>query len=283
MKKQLLFLCAFVLSVGMSAQVVTPQPSPFSKVEQKVGLTDVTLEYSRPGVRGRAIFGDLVPFGKLWRTGANKNTSITFSTDVNFGDKNIKAGTYALFTIPNKDSWEIILYADASNWGTPAPEKWSEAQVAVRVNAKPMDLPFSVDTFTIDINSIHVNGAALEIIWDKVVVSVPFTVPTDRIVSKSIEDTLNGPGKNDYYAAAAYYLEVGKDIKQAKTWIDLAVEEYGDKVPFWILRRQALIHAKSGSKKSAIKAAKKSLELAKEAGNVDYVKMNKDFLKEMGE
>ncbi|MFC2109752.1 DUF2911 domain-containing protein [Bacteroidota bacterium] len=281
MKKQLLFLCAFVLTIGMSAQVVTPQPSPFSRVEQKVGLTDVTIEYSRPGVKGRTIFGDLVPFGKLWRTGANKNTTITFSTDVKFGEKTVKKGAYALFTIPNKNSWEIILYADTSNWGTPASDKWNEDKVALKLKAAPMDIPFSVDSFTIDINSIHINGAEIELIWDTVMVSVPFTVPTDKMVTKSINETLNGPSKNDYYAAAAYYLAAGKDIEKAKTWIDLAVEQYGEKAPYWVLRRQALIHEKSGAIKSAIKAAEKSLELAKKAGNADYVKMNEEFLKEI--
>ena len=119
MKNILLLFCAGLISLGTSAQIQTPQPSPFSKVEQKVGLTDVSIEYSRPGMRDRVIFGNLVPFGKVWRTGANENTKITFSDDVKIEGKELKKGTYALYTIPNKDSWEILFYTDSNNWGTP--------------------------------------------------------------------------------------------------------------------------------------------------------------------
>lgn len=283
MKKLLFIACALVLSFSINAQVKTPQPSPFSKVEQKVGLTDVTFEYSRPGVKGRTIFGDLVPYGKLWRAGANKNTQITFSTDVTIGEQTVKAGTYAIFVTPNAESWEVVFYSDANNWGTP--KKWDDSKVAAKVTAQVHEVPFNVETFTIDINAITNSGGNLEFIWEKTWVGVPFSVPTEAGVMASIDKTMAGPGAGDFYSAAVYYLQEGKDLNKAIEWMDKAISmrkaasKEGTE-PFWMMRQKSLIHAKLGDKKNAIKAAKKSLSLAKEAGNADYVKMNKDSLKE---
>src|SRR5690554_2134530 len=278
MKKILLLLAVVALSFNMKAQVTTPQSSPLSKLEQKVGLTDVTLEYSRPSMKGRVIYGDLVPYDKLWRTGANKNTIISFSDNVTIMGQLLKAGSYAIFTKPGKESWEVLFYSDTENWGTP--EKWDDGKVAARVKAEAVSMPFEVETFTIDINQISNSGATLEIIWEKTYVAVPFSVPTDDKVLASINDALNGtPKANDYYAAAVYYLQEGKDIKQAKEWMDLAMK-MTEKPMFYQLRQQSLIYAKAGDTQGAIEIAKKSLEGAKEAGNDDYVKMNMDSLAE---
>ncbi len=283
MKKLLLIACALVLSISINAQVETPQPSPFSKVEQKVGLTDITFEYSRPGVKGRTVFGDLVPFGKMWRTGANKNTQITFSTDVTIGGQEVKAGTYAIFVTPSATSWEVVFYSDANNWGTP--QKWDDSKVAAKATGQVHDIPFDVETFTIDINGITNSGGNLEFIWEKTYVGVPFSVPTEDAVMASIDKTMAGPGANDYYSAAVYYLQEGKDLKKAIKWMDEAIAmrkaaSKDGKEPFWMMRQKSLIHAKMGNKRKAIKAAEKSLSLAEDAGNADYVKMNKDSLKE---
>ncbi|HLV70131.1 MAG TPA: DUF2911 domain-containing protein [Xanthomarina sp.] len=278
MKKILLLLAVVALSFNMKAQVTTPQSSPLSKLEQKVGLTDVSLEYSRPSVKGRVIYGDLVPYDKLWRTGANKNTIITFSDNVSIMGQLVKAGSYAIFTKPGKEAWEVLFYSDTENWGTP--EKWDDGKVVARVKAEAVSIPFNVETFTIDINQISNSGATLEIIWEKTYVAVPFSVPTDDKVLTSINDALNGtPKANDYYAAAVYYLQEGKDIKQAKEWMDLAMK-MTDKPMFYQLRQQSLIYAKAGDTQGAIEIAKRSLEGAKEAGNDDYVKMNMDSLAE---
>ena len=141
-------MCTTVYSVN--AQVKTPQPSPSAKLEQKVGLTDVVLEYSRPGVKGRTIFGDLVPYGKLWRTGANKNTMITFSTDATVDGQTLKAGSYAIFTKPGLESWDVYFYSDTENWGTP--KDWDDAKVAAKTTAKVYPVPFNVESFSMDIN-----------------------------------------------------------------------------------------------------------------------------------
>lgn len=281
MKKLLLIALVTVFGFSANAQVKTPQPSPLSKLEQKVGLTDVTIEYSRPAVKGRKIFGDLVPFGKMWRTGANANTKVTFSDDVKIGDANVKAGTYAIFTIPNEKSWDILVYADASNWGTP--EKWDDSKVAAKVSAEVYAMPMSVQSFTITVDDMTNNTAVIGMIWENVYVALPFTVPTAMKVSASIDETMKGdPKAGDYYSAAVYYLQEKKDMKKAMMWIDKAVELTSDNPRFWYMRQQSLIHAEAGDKAGAIAAAKKSLAGAEAAGNADYVKMNKDSLKEWG-
>lgn len=281
MKNLLMIALLFVASFTTNAQVEAPQPSPLSKVEQKVGLTDITIEYSRPGVKGRTIFGGLESFGTVWRTGANKNTIITFSDDVTFAGKDVKAGSYAIFTkLVSAKQWEIMLYSDTNNWGTPG--KWDDTKVVATATVEVMPIPFNVETFTIDINQITNNGAALEMMWEKSYVMVPFTVPTDAKVVASIEKTMSGPGAADYYSSAVYYLESGKDINKAQMWIDKAIDMTKEAPKYWYLRQQSLIHAKAGKTKSAIAAAKHSLKLAKEGKNANYVKMNEASLKEWG-
>ena len=134
MKKIIALAFTLALFTSVNAQIQTPAPSPFTKIEQKVGLTDVTLEYSRPSAKGRKIFGDLVPFGKMWRTGANKNTIITFSDDVTVDRQTLKAGSYAIFVTPKQSSWDVIFYTDTENWGTPS--EWDESKVAVKTTVK---------------------------------------------------------------------------------------------------------------------------------------------------
>ena len=279
MKKTAILFLAFCASISMKAQIVTPQASPSAKVTQVVGLTDVSLDYSRPAMRGRTIFGDLVPFNKLWRTGANKNSMITFSTDVKVGGKDLKAGSYAIFTTPGESVWEINFYSDTENWGTP--QNWDASKVAAIVKANPSKVDEKVESFTIAISNITADGAHLEISWDNTKVAIPFEVPTDAAVTASISKVMAGPNSDDYYAAAVYYLNSGKDINKAKEWIDKAIT-MSEKPAFWQLRQQSLIYAKAGDKKGAIAAAKKSLAGAEAAGNADYVKMNKDSLKEWG-
>jgi len=278
MKKAVFFAVAAFLSFTLGAQITTPQPSSTQKLSQKVGLTDVSLEYSRPSMRGRTIFGDLVPYDALWRTGANKNTTITFGDDVVVGGKELKAGSYAIYSKPGEAVWEVIFYSDTENWGTP--REWDAAKVAATVKAEVLPMEMPVETFTMTIDDVHNNGAMLGILWEKAYVGVKFEVPTKAIAIKSIEGVMDGPGANDYYAAASYYFEEGEDLNKAKEWIDKAVAL--NPKAYWVMRRQSLINAKLGDKKGAVEAAKKSLAAAEAAGNQDYVKLNKDSLKEWG-
>ena len=280
MKKIVLSLFVIAISFSTNAQIETPQPSPFSKITQKVGLTDVTLEYSRPGVKGRTVFGDLVPYGKIWRTGANSRTKITFSTDVTIDGKPLKKGTYALFTKPSATTWDVYFYTDYKGGG--APQKWDDAKVAAQVRATVIPMPMKIETFTMTFDDLTNNSAMLGMLWEEVYVGLKFEVPTDAMVSKAIKTLMAGPSANDMYASAVYYLESGKDIKKAQTWIDKAVEMTSEKPRFWYLRQQSLIHAKAGNKKGAVAAAKLSLLHAEKAGNAGYIKMNKASLKEWG-
>lgn len=279
MKKIFLFLCAGVLSAGVSAQVTVPQPSPSAKVEQQVGLTDVSLNYARPGMKDRIIFGNLVPYAERWRTGANKNTTISFSTNVSINGKELPKGTYAVYTIPQKDSWEVIFYKDYNNWGLP--EEWKAENVALKATAQVDELPFPMETFTILINNIKSDSAHLNFIWENTVATLPFEVPSEEMALSSIERVMSGPSAGDYFAAASYYHDKNKDLEQAYEWIKRAVE-MGNPDAYWVLRRKALIEADLGKKDDAIATAKKSLAAAEKAGNKDYVKMNRDSLREWG-
>jgi hypothetical protein len=264
---------------SVNAQIETPQPSPFTKIEQKVGLTDVTLEYSRPSMKGRKIFGDLVPYGKMWRTGANKNTMVTFSDDVVVDGTTLKAGSYAIFVTPGESSWDVIFYSDIENWGIP--REWDDSKVAAKTTVNTYEMPMAVETWTISIDDLKSNSAQIGFIWENTYVGVKVKVPTDAKISASIEKTMAGPGAGDYYSAAVYNLTEGKDLDKAQIWMDKAMSMI-ENPGFWQLRQQSLLYAKLGDKKKAIETAKKSLAGAEAAGNADYVKMNKESLKEWG-
>ena len=277
MKKLLLIMLVFTMSYAVNAQIQTPAPSPASKLEQKVGLTDVTIEYSRPAMRGRTIFGDLVPYGKIWRTAANARTKVTFSDDVTIGGKTVKAGSYAIFTIPQATKWEVIFYSEYQ--GSGAPQTLDESKVVARITSDVYPMEMDIQSFTITIDDITSSSAVIGIMWEKAYVPVPFEVPTDAAVMASIDASLAGPSANDFYNAAVYYLSEGKDAAKAKEWIDKAMS-MTEKPAFWQLRQQSLIYAAAGDKKGAIEIAKKSLAASEVAGNADYIKMNKDSLAE---
>ncbi|WP_316931656.1 DUF2911 domain-containing protein [Nonlabens sp. YIK11] len=278
MNRILLLLLCCAMSVTLNAQIESPQPSPSAMVVQTVGLTDVTLEYSRPAMRDRAIFGSLVPYDQLWRTGANENTVVTFSDDVTVGGAKLAAGSYALYSKPGKDQWEIIFYANTDNWGTP--QDWDENLVAASVMATPVKTANKQENFTIEINNLTMNGADLEIKWDQTMVSVPMVVPTDEKTLQSINRIMSGPSAGDYYSAATFYMESGKDMNQAYEWINKAVEKNPN--AYWMWRSKSLMEAQMGNKDKAIASAKKSLELAAAAPNPDYVRLNKISLEEWG-
>ncbi len=278
MKKTLSLGLSLIFGSMAFAQIETPAPSPMSEVEQMVGLTEIEIAYSRPSMKGREIFGSLVPFDKIWRTGANSSTKITFGDDVTFGETEVEAGTYALYTKPGKESWEVYLYKDYSLWG--APRQWDESMVVASYTATPENAPMNIETFTITLDNLSNNGAQLGISWENTYVGVPIVVPTAEKAKKSIESVLSGPNGDQFYAAAAYYFQEGMNLNQAQEWIEKAVSMEPNK--FWISRMQSLIYAKQGNNKKAISAAKNSLKLAEAAGNEDYIRMNTESLKEWG-
>lgn len=274
LKKLSILLLLIGFTATTNAQIKTPQPSPSSKVEQVVGLTNVTLEYSRPAMRGRAIYGNLVPYGEIWRTGANANSKITFSDNVIIDGQELKKGTYAIYTIPNEKTWEVLFYSDANNWGNP--QKWDDSKVAAKTTVEANKIEANIESFTLQIDNLKNNSAELGILWDNIYVGVKFEVPTDKIASKSIETVMNGPSMDDYFQAATYYHTSGKDLNQALKWMKKVCEV--DSPKFWHLRRMSLIQADLGDKSGAIATAKLSMQGAEKAGNKDYVKMNKESI-----
>lgn len=277
MKKLLIAFAIILAPFATQAQIKTPQASPKGYIKQTVGLTDIEVTYSRPSAKGRAVFGNLVPFGKLWRTGANENTIINFSDDVIIDGKTLKKGKYSIYTIPKIESWEVIFYLSTDNWGLP--ENWSDAYVALKTTVKEEALTIPVETFTIGINSLDQNFGHLEMEWENSRVALKFEVPTEKTATASIKKTLAGPTWNDYYAASQYLFQSNGDLTNARDYVDRAWEMSQDK-PYYLSRLKSLIQAKQGDKAGAIETAKISLAASEAANNQDYVKMNKDSISE---
>ncbi|MCB0667900.1 MAG: DUF2911 domain-containing protein [Saprospiraceae bacterium] len=280
MKKVLLSVFIFCLAIStmeLSAQINVPASSPGATVKQMVGLVDVTVDYSRPGVKGRTIFGDLVPYDKPWRLGANAATKITFSGQVMIGGKQLDAGEYAILATPGQSSWKFMFYPYTTwNFGAYL-EDGVEPVATVTAQSASMG-EIMVENFLIQFDNITSNSANLWFIWDKTAVAVEIKVETDKVVQANIDKVMAGPSAGDYFAAASYYLSEDKELDQALTWVNKSIE-MGNEM-YWVYRAKSLIQAKLGDKTGAIATAKKSLELAKDAGNMDYVKLNEDSIKE---
>ncbi len=265
-------LLIFFISSGSSIaqQIRMPAPSPLAKLEQRVGLTDIAVTYSRPGVKDRKIFGDLIPFDKLWRTGANMATTISFSDDVKIEGKELTAGTYALFSIPGRDSWTLIFNKEVNQAGT---GNYKESEDALRVSVPAEKLNNTVETFLIDINDVRNDAANLVLAWENTSVKAEIAVDVDSKVMADIEKTFDpASDAGNYYAAARYYYDTGRDLDQALEWIDKSIALGNDR--FWVVHLKANILEKKGDCKKAIAAAEQSKKMAKEAGNDDYVALN---------
>ncbi|QKZ14075.1 DUF2911 domain-containing protein [Spirosoma sp. KUDC1026] len=255
------------------AQLRIPTASPLQTTKQGFALGDITLEYSRPAVKGRTVFGDLVPYDKVWRTGANATSKITFSSDVKLEGKEVKAGTYGLFTIPGKSSWEVMLSKDlalGANVGA-----YNKENEVVRVQVKPTTLANKAETFTINIADIKPNSAVLEIMWDKTRVPVTITADIDQAILKNIEASM-ASDKPAYFEAATYYYDTNRDLKQALNWVTKATEQNPN--AFWMMLLKARIELKLNEKAKAIASAQKTVDLATQAKNADYVKMANDLI-----
>jgi len=259
------------------AQVVSPQPSPSATLNQTVGLTDIKIEYSRPAMRGREVMGSLVPYGELWRTGANANTKISFSDTVTIAGVEIPEGTYALYTRPGKEMWEVFFYKKSDNWALP--KVWDANEIAVVSESSVIMLDEAISSFTIQLENLTSNNAELTISWENTKVKTLIEVPTVKKTLASIDKILSGdPKGSDYYSSAVYYLNSGLDLKQAKEWMEIAIEKGSDK--YFHLRQYSLILAGLNENEAAIKIARKSYELAEIAGNKDYLKMNQHSIEE---
>lgn len=273
-----LFFTTLAVSFLMMADaqtLTTPQPSPTQTIKQNFGLSNIELSYSRPGMKGRKIFGDLVPFGKVWRTGANNATTLTFADDVTIGTTLVKAGKYGLVTIPEKKNWTIII---TKQLDVTTPAAYKQDQDVVRVEASTMSMGESMETFTMQFANVKPSSCELHIMWDKTAVSLPITTEVDKKVTAQIDQLMNKDNR-PYYTAAVYYMESGKDLNQALAWFDKAIEMQPD--AFWVHHQRANCLAKLGKKDDAKAAANKSKELATTAKNDDYVKLNEKLIAEL--
>ncbi|UII19756.1 DUF2911 domain-containing protein [Fulvivirga ligni] len=282
MKNLLLTALVLITSIGAYAQINIPQPSPTATLKQTVGLTEVEIVYSRPGLKGRKVFGDLLPYGEIWRTGANASTKITFGDAVKFGGKDVPAGTYALYTIPGEKEWTVIVHKNTSLWGA---GNYNQDEDLVRFTVPAKKLTEPVETFTMDLTDLTNNSANLDIIWEKTLVSIPLEVEIDSKVMAQIKsqitDATGEVNPNLYASAATYYYESGKDLDQAAAWMDKAIA--ANPKAFWLMHNKAKILAKQGKKKEAIKTAQESMKLAKESpqGDFGYVKNNENLIAEI--
>lgn len=274
MKKILLSLILVGAVTLGNAQVKAPQPSPSATVKQTIGLSEVTVEYSRPSAKERKVFGNLVPMDQLWRTGANGSTDITFGADAVFGGVKVPAGKYALYSIPGKNDWQVILYKDTEQWG--APKMLKEDMIMAKVKVKSENSATFAESFQIGFQDLKGDQGNLTLNWENTLVKVPIMIDSKMQVLESIKNTLSSKEAkgSDYNQAASYYFDTKMDLKKALEYSKMANKLQPD--VFYMLKLQAEIEAANGMKKEAISTAKKSLELSKKANNDDYVKINND-------
>lgn len=283
MKKSFLILSMAIVCLIAEAQVQTPSASPAGSVSTTVGLTDIKIDYFRPRMKGRKIFGEagsgaLVPFGSIWRTGANGGTKISFSDDVKVEGIAVPKGEYLILSWPGATEWTVSLYKDVSLGGNMG--GYDKAKDAANFKVKPAKLAEKVETLTFNIGDISDDNktAKVEIAWENTSVKFAVAVDFDAKVMKSIEaNTKVNP--NNYFQAAVYYLENGKDLNKALEWVNLSLEANPN--AFWILHTKAKIQQGLGDKKGAKETATASLNAAKQANNRDYQAMNEDLIKSL--
>lgn len=273
-KLVLAVIAAAFFTATKAQQLTTPQASPTQTVKQNFGLSAIDLSYSRPGMKGRKIFGDLVPYGKVWRTGANSATTLTFGDEVTIGGTKVPAGKYGLLTIPGEKEWTIIITKQTD---VTSPDAYKQDQDVVRVTVSPMMLPFPIETFTISFDDVKSSSCNLGLMWDKVYLAFPITTDVDSKVMKAIDNIMNKDNK-PYYSAAQYYYDNGKDMNQALAWINKAVDAAPNEQP-WVHTLKTRILVKLGKKTEAIAAANNAIRIATATKNPDFVKQNEDILK----
>lgn len=274
--KKILIACVFLTTtVSLYAQVKMPQPSPAQTVKQDFALGSIEVRYSRPFTKGRKVFGDLVPFNKLWRTGANAATLIRFTDNVEIKGKKIDTGSYVLYTVPGYDSWEIILNKGINNWGI---EGYKESEDVARFRVEPLRVRDEVESFTIQFDNVQPESCELHIKWEKTAVVIPIAANIKERLRAQLNAALLSD-KKPYWQAAQFYNEYDKNPKKALEYVRKAVDE--NPKAYWIWLYKANIEKEAGDKKAAMESSRKSLALAKEAKNDDYVKMNEELQKKL--
>lgn len=276
MKKSILILSSILsFSLAQSQTISFPQASPTTTVSQNFATSKIELSYSRPSAKGRKVYGDVVPFGSIWRTGANSATTISFGEDVKINNSDIKAGKYGLLTIPGASEWTIILTKDLTVTNTQA---YKQENDVLRFIVKPETLPYFTETFEIEIANVKTNQIDIELIWEKTSVSFTVNADLDSKLSKQIADVM-GKDSRPYYQSANWYYENGKDLKTAYEWVNKAVDANPN--AFWVLHLKAKIQKSLKDYNAAIATANISLEKAKADGDEAYVKNNEKLINDI--
>ena len=266
----LFFICATVIS---NAQIVHPKASPFQEVSQNVGLSQIHIKYSRPAVRGREIFGNVVPYGRIWRVGANESTKISLTHPMQIEDHKIPAGTYALYAFPEAAAWEIVFHKDTTLWGD-GREAYSPDNDLFRYTVVPESWPGAQENFLITFDQITHNSLQMLLIWDHTCIRIPMEVDTASLMEASIEEALSKePSAQSYYEAARYLQEEGRDYDLALNYIDKSIGSGGE--TYYFYRVRSLILEGLGSYPEAIEAARRSEFLAAREGKDEFVRMNR--------
>ena len=268
-KKSFLLLLSLIIVTSSFAQLKSPNASPRSNISQIIGLVSANLDYSRPSKKGREIFGGLVPYNKIWRTGANNPTTISFSDYVKINNQLISAGEYHLYSVPTESTLDLVIYEKTDAWGSLP--TFDKSKVIARVSSDFIDLPNTVETFTISFENISNNGSTLNIMWDnKLAIYNIDALTKDKMINNINNVMNNNPSSNDYSRAAMYYFEEDIDIEKAMEWINKAYKD-SDNLRYWHLRYKALIYEKAGKLNKALEYAETGYKRAIESKAVDGI------------
>lgn len=282
MKNTIIFIGIFLWSAFVFGQTLkTPTLSPFSKISQEIGLTEIGLEYSRPSAKGRLVFGGLVPFDQIWRTGANASTKITLKESARIGGKLIAPGTYAIYTIPGKEKWTIIIHSN-TKMRSLAGDVYKQANDVFRFEVKPQNIKNYVETFTIQFSDLHTNKAHLQLLWENTLINMPIEVEVDENIARQISQIIKNPeavSHRTYFEAAQYYLHNDKDLDQALVFIDQALEKSPENFRYGLLK--AKIQDKSGNRQAALETVNQAHAWAKKADNDNYIEQTALYRKSL--
>ena len=268
-KKSFLILLSLIIVTSSFAQLKSPNASPRSNITQIIGLVSVNLDYSRPSKKSREIFGGLVPYNRIWRTGANNPTTISFSDHVKINNQLISAGEYHLYSVPTESTLDLVIYEKTDAWGSLP--TFDKSKVIARLSSDFIDLPNTVETFTISFENISNNGSTLNIMWDNKLAMYNIDALTKDKMINNINNVMNNnPSSNDYSRAAMYYFEEDIDIEKAMEWINKAYKD-SDNLRYWHLRYKALIYEKAGKLNKALEYAESGYKRAIESKAVDGI------------
>jgi tetratricopeptide (TPR) repeat protein len=270
--KKLTFIICFSIVSVLSAQVNHPKASPLSITAQEVGLTSIKVEYSRPAVRGRKIFGGLVPYGRIWRVGANASTKITFENDVTIMGNVLEKGTYALYAFPEVEEWEIVFHENLTHWGD-GRKNYNPNEDALRVKLVPGETKSFQENFLITFDKIQHNSLNLLLRWANTEIRIPIKIDTGSLMEiELVKQLKDNPTAQTYYEAARYYQEQHIKYGTALEYLKKAIELGGD--TYYFHRVKSLVEAALGDFKTAISSAHKSMELAALQDKDEFVRMN---------